>query len=103
MKSLGIVVAAAVLSVVAPGHTVKHPGAQKSGLSYSMSERNEQALLDRLLPVVRSSGHVARIYYTGPCVGGITGFVYFPALDVHKPRGSGLRAVQSIFRGESSM
>lgn len=107
MRLLGIVLAILMMNDVAASQTVKDPGRLKGGVSYSASKHNEDVVLDTLRTVLKSSGYAARLYYAGQCAavgtGGGTEFVYFPATEVHQPTGSGVEAIESIFRGNGSV
>jgi protein TonB len=103
MKLLGIVLATLMMNVVAASQTVKDPGKRQGEIPYSASKHNEDVVLDSIRPVLSSSGYAGRLYYAGQCAADFPEFVYFPATEVHQPTGSGFRAIESIFRGDSSV
>jgi len=103
MRLLGIVLATLMMNDVAASQTVKDPGKLQGGISYSASKHNEDVVLDSLRPVLKSSGYAGRLYYAGQCAAVVPEFVCFPATEVHQPTGSGFRAIESIFRGDSSV
>lgn len=104
MKIIGLVLVALMMNATATSQTMKEPGKRQGGISYSASAHNEELVLDKLRLVLRSSGYTGRVYYAGRCAADGGGdFVCFPAIKVHQPIGGGFRAIESIFRGDSSV
>lgn len=103
MNLLAVTLAALVVSAVTPSQVGPERGEPTSKFAYPASAHNQQAILGTLQPLLASESSAARIYYAGPCVGDITGFVYFPSVAAHRPVGSGLQAVKSIFRGDANV
>lgn len=98
--------------VVLIGLSAVCAGAQELSIrgegSPEASERNENAVLDHLLPVVYSSGKAVRLYYRSDCrsaTDSLRSAVPFPFVRVQLPsKGqTGVRAVRAIFEKDRNV
>jgi hypothetical protein len=100
---LTLLACAALISI----NGTKSSGAQQEG-SPEASKRNQDAVLDNLLPVVFASGKAVRLYYRSDCraaTNRASDAVPFPFVKVQPPsKGkTGLDAIREIFQNDKNV
>lgn len=105
-KPRSIVFAALVLIFLLGFQSTHASGPTKEMLqTVEMGRRNEDAVLNYLVPALRNAGKVGRIYYEASCPSDQYFLDPFPKLNAQPPSKdvSGLAAVREIFRGDTNV
>ncbi len=86
------------------GLHMREQGGQRNLAFHPVNDRNKDAVLQHLRPILRATRYVGRVYYSGSCHTEGLEFVAFPPVVLHPSQSNvALKAVREMFQGDANV